>query len=385
MSKENIFNAATSESMRAIPNLKWGVHEEDVIPMWIAAPDVAIAPEIKKVLHDSVDEMDMYYNPDKSTRDALADKINDVNKIPVTADDVMLIQGVDPSIWLGVKYACKPGEEVIVNDPTYHAFKAVLPAADSKPVSWMLDKDEGYKFDMEKLKEIITPKTKLIYLCNPHNPTGRVMTKDELKAVADIAVDKKINVMVDELWEDIVFDSRKHISIASLNPEISDLTLSSWGFSKTFGVAGLQIGYMTTTNKEMLETMKKHATGIQRGTSTLGRAAAKVMVSKDLDYWRKGMKEHLHKTRDICSKRLGSIPGVEFPDLQGTYVPFPHFDMGMTSIELKDYILKEAKVAISSGHGYGVNGEGHLRINIATSESLMNEAMDRVEKALLKL
>jgi aspartate/methionine/tyrosine aminotransferase len=190
---------------------------------------------------------------------------------------------------------------------------------------------------------------------------------------------------VDELWEDIVFDGKEHVSIASLSPEVSDLTLSSWGFSKTFGVAGLQIGYMTTTNKEMLESMKKHATGIQRGTSTLGRAAAKVMLSSEMDYWRKGMMDHLHKTRDICAKRLGSISGVEFPELEGTYVPFPKFDLGLSSDELQEYILKEARVAISSGQGYGSKGAGHLRINIATSESLMNEAMDRVVEALEKL
>ena len=385
MSKENIFNAATSELMRSIPNLKWDKYPGDIIPMWIAAPDVPIAPEIKKALHDSVDEMDMYYNSDQSTREAMAAKISGFNKIPVEADDVMIIQGVDPSIWMGVKHACKPGDEVIVNDPTYHAFTGVLPAAEAKPVSWVLDREDGYKFDMEALKEIITPRTKLIYLCNPHNPAGRVMAKTELKAVADIAVDKKINVMVDELWEDIVFDGKKHVSIASLSPEVSDLTLSSWGFSKTFGVAGLQIGYMATTNKEMLESMQKYATGIQRGTSTLGRAAAKVMLSSEMDYWRKGMMDHLHKTRDICAKRLGSIPGVEFPELEGTYVPFPKFDLGLTSDELQEYILKEARVAISSGQGYGSKGAGHLRINIATSESLMNKAMDRVVEALEKL
>lgn len=371
--------------MRAIPNLKWDRYPDDVIPMWIAAPDVPIAPEIKQALHSSVDEMDMYYNQDQSTREIMASKISDFNEIPVTVDDVMIIQGVDPSIWLGAKYACVPGDEVIVNAPTYHAFLGVLPSSEAKPVFWVLDREDGYKFDVETLKELITTKTKLIYLCNPHNPAGRVMTKDELKGVADIAVDRKINVMVDELWEDIVFDENEHVSIASLSPEISELTLSSWGFSKTFGVAGLQIGYMATTNKKMLESMKKHATGIQRGTSTLSRAAANVMLSSEMDYWKKGLMEHLHKTRDICAKRLGSVSGVEFPELEGTYVPFPKFDLGISSNELQEYILKEAKVAISSGAGYGEKGEGHLRINIATSEKIMNDAMDRVVEALEKL
>ena len=198
LSHKGIFNMATKELMRSIPNSKWGRYPEDVIPMWIAAPDVPIAPEIKEALHNAVNEQNLFYNSNLPARNAMAEKINKTNNIPVEAEDIMIIQGVDPSIWMGVKHACKPGDEVIINDPTYHTFKSVLPAAEAKPISWMLDREEGYKFNSEILKEIITPRTKLIYLCNPHNPAGRVMTKEELKAVADIAVDKKIFVMVDE-------------------------------------------------------------------------------------------------------------------------------------------------------------------------------------------
>jgi len=121
----------------------------------------------------------------------------------------------------------------------YTPFKNGIDATGAKAVYWELLEDDGYRFDEEKLKKLVTKKTRLIGVCNPHNPTGRVMTKQELKAIADIAVDKKINIVSDELWEDIVFDDHKHISIASLGPEVSDLTLTSWGFSKTFGVAGL--------------------------------------------------------------------------------------------------------------------------------------------------
>ena len=385
MSNHAFFNAATSEMMRSIPNLKWSRYPDDIIPMWIAAPDFPIAPEIKHALQDAIMAQNLYYNSDQKARMAMAEKIRKVNKIPVETDNVMVIQGVDPSIWLGAKFALRSGDEVIISDPSYHTFKVVLPAVDAKPVSWVLDWDTEYYFDEEALKEVITPRTKLIYLCNPHNPTGRVMTMKELKAVADVAVDNKINVMVDELWEDIVFDNRKHISIASLSPEVSDLTLTSWGFSKTFGVAGLQIGYMASTNKEMMKEIRSYSTGIQRGSSTLACAAALVMLSEKMDYWRKGIMDHLHRVRGICASRLNAIPGVRFPHLEGTYVPFPKFELGLNSDELRDYLLKEAKVAFSSGSGYGVEGEGHLRVNIATSEALMKEAMDRVEAALTKL
>ena len=385
MSKKDVFNFATMENMRSVHNMKWNRYPEDVIPMWIAAPDVPIAPEIKDSLIQSVREQNLFYNSDPSASEAMMRKVNEVNRIPAERSDIKIIQGVNPSIWLGVKTACREGDEVILNDPMYGVFNRVMNVVNTKPISWPLEEEEGYKFDEERLKELISDRTKLIFLCNPHNPSGRVMTKTELKAVADIALDNKITIMVDELWEDIIFDNLKHTSIASLSPDVSDITISSWGFSKTFGVAGLQLGYMCVTNKDMMIQINKHSSAIQNGSSTLAKAAAKVMLSKEMDYWREGIRTHLHKVRDICSKSLNSISGVKFPNLEGTYVPFPKFDVGMDSQQLQKYLLEEAKVAISSGHSYGPRGEGHLRVNIATSEVIMNEAMDRVEKALRKL
>jgi aspartate/methionine/tyrosine aminotransferase len=297
----------------------------------------------------------------------------------------MVIQGVDPSLWLAAKHACKPGDEVILTDPMYAPFKSVLDASGAKAVLWELEEEDGYSFDIEKLKKLITKKTRLIGVCNPHNPTGRVMTKEELKGIADVAVDRKTNVVSDELWEDIVFDDRKHISIASLSPEIGDLTLTSWGFSKTFGVAGLQLGYMATTNKEAMADMRKQATGIQRGSSTLAKAIAPVMLDSTLDWWRRDMMKHITKIRKLCATRMNKMSGVTFPTLEGTYVPFPRFDLNLNSRDLADKLQKEYKVGLSAGTGFGAKGEGHLRMCIATSEAIMKEALDRIEVATEKL
>ncbi|MCX6648348.1 MAG: pyridoxal phosphate-dependent aminotransferase [Candidatus Bathyarchaeota archaeon] len=385
MLRKDIFNSSTVESMLHAPGLKWHTNPPDVIPLWIAAPDFPIAPEIKQALRDAVEAEDVFYNTDTAAKAAMAEKITRFNKIKVTPDDVTVIQGVDPSLWLAAKYACKPGDEVILTDPMYTPFKNGLDAAGAKAVYWELNEGDGYRFDAEQLKKLVTKKTRLIGVCNPHNPTGRAMTKQELKAIADIAVDKKINVVSDELWEDIVFDDRKHISIASLSPEVSDLTLTSWGFSKTFGVAGLQLGYMATTNKAMMAEMRKQSTGIQRGSNTLAKAIAPVMLGSVTDYWRRDMMKHLTKIRDLCAKRMNKMNGVTFPDLEGTYVPFPRFDLGIPSKELADRLIKEYKVGLSAGIGFGAKGENHLRICIATSEAIMKDALDRIEAATEKL
>ncbi len=385
MPRKNVFNSATVESMLSVPNLKWHTNPPDVIPMWIAAPDFPIAPEIKQALHVAVEAEDVFYNTDTAAKAAMAEKISRFNRIPVTPDDVTVIQGVDPSLWLAARHACKPGDEVILTDPMYAPFKSVLDASGAKAVLWELDEENGYRFDVERLKKLFTKRTRLIGVCNPHNPTGRVMTKEELKGIADVAVDRKTNVVSDELWEDIVFDDRKHVSIASLSPEIGDLTLTSWGFSKTFGVAGLQLGYMATTNKEAMADMRKQATGIQRGSSTLAKAIAPVMLDSTLDWWRRDMMKHITKIRKLCATRMNKMNGVTFPTLEGTYVPFPRFDLSLNSKDLADTLQKEYKVGLSAGTGFGAKGEDHLRMCIATSEAIMKEALDRIEAATEKL
>ena len=385
MSYSHYFNSATIESMRNLPNDKWLRYPQEVIPLWLANPDFMIAPEIKEALIKAVEANDLYYNSDIPARKAMAEKINRVNNFDVTIDDLMITQGVDPYIWLAVRQACNPGDEVVLTDPIYGEFNIVMGSLETKPVYWELELDEGYRFDPEKLKELIGPKTKLIGVCNPHNPTGRVMTKKELKAIADIAVDHKIKVFVDELWEDIIFDGKKHVTLATLNPEIEDLTSTAWGVSKTFGVAGLYLGYICTTNKDILSDFRKYAKCIQRGSTTLARAAAPVMLDNTLDWWRREIMVHLHKIRDICLNRLNKIPGVYFPKFEGTYVPLIKFDYNMTSKALFEYLLKEAKVALAPGSNYGAMGEGHQRICIATSETIINETIDRIETALNKL
>jgi aspartate/methionine/tyrosine aminotransferase len=385
MLNRELFNSATVEEMADSLNDKWQRYPRGVIGMWLASPDFRIAPEIKEALHDAVEAEDLYYNSDAAAREAMAGKIGRVNGIEVEPENVRITQGLDSFLWLAVRFACEPGDEVVLTNPMYGPFYNVANDLEIRPRYWELDWEDGYRFDEEKLKEIVGPRTKLIGVCNPHNPTGRVMTKKELKAIADIALDYNIKLFVDELWEDIRFDGKPHVSLASISSEVSDITVSGWGVSKTFGVAGLYIGYVASTNDEWIKGIRARARSIQRGCSTLGRAAAPVMLDETLDWWRESMMEHLHKTRAICLKRMNDIPGVTYPEHDGTYVPFPKFDFDMSTSELNQYLIDEAKVALSPGTNYGSLGEGHQRICIATSEAIIHEAIDRMEKALAKL
>lgn len=384
---EDLFNTATMTNMLKKPRVRWMRDPPDVIPLWIADTDFGVPSEIKQALHDTVDNENLFYNfDDRSAEQAMAEKIKRVNNVDATPEDIIVTPGVITGIWMALRHATNTGDNVIITNPMYDPFEHLSKNIFGvKPVHWNLDMEDGYTFNADDLNELITPKTKLIFVCNPHNPCGRVMTKKELKGIGDIAVDHQIKIMVDELWEDVIFDNKPHITLASLSPEIEELTMTEFGFSKAYGVAGLQIGYLCVTNKEVKEDIMKKTWHVFHGATNLSKAAAPVMLDETLDWWRKGQMEHLHKIRKLCEDKFNELPGVSCPKLEGTYLMYPKFETNMTTDKLTQYIYDEAKVRLQAGTTYGTRGEGHLRMGIATSEVIIKEALDRISKALLKL
>jgi cystathionine beta-lyase len=376
------FDKPTIESRLSVRGDKWHRDAPDIIPLWLADPDYPLCPEIKQALRDAVEEEFTVYGSDNEAKESMSEKIKRDNKIDIPPSQIMLTQGVTPGMWLAAKHATRPGDEIIVTDPMYYPFITQTEVAQTHTVRWDLDLDDGYKFDIERLKSLVSRKTKLIFVCNPHNPAGRVMTKEELKGIADVAVDNNVYVYVDELWEDILNDGRKHISMASLSPEISHLSITGWGFSKTWSVPGLQAGYLGTTNPVIFESLQKHARGVLRGTNNMGRSIAPVICSGKVDYWKKDMNKYLEEVRDLVTKRLTEMGDITVPHLEGTYLMFPRFNYGLSSDELNKILMNEAKVALNRGVRFGPKADGHMRILTATSKVIMNEALDRIENVI---
>lgn len=187
---EWFFNSIKAEDQIKGRKDRWIRDPPDVIPLTVADPDFHVAPEIKSAIIEAVESEDFRHKmTETSLEEKCALKISEVNGIPAQAGDIQLTNGVIPGLGISQRIACKPGDEVILNDPMYYPFAMMSMAHQTTPVKWILEYEDAYRFDIEKLKQVITPKTKLIYVCNPHNPTGRVMTREELRGVADIAVD----------------------------------------------------------------------------------------------------------------------------------------------------------------------------------------------------
>jgi aspartate/methionine/tyrosine aminotransferase len=364
---------------------KWNRYDPDVIPLMLSDPDYPVPPEIREAALQAVKDDCWNYAWFPEAIEAMAETTRTKYGIDATVDDLMITPGVAPGIKLSAMYACKPGDEVIVQSHMYSPFLRAVNSVGAKNVYLEINPEDNWRFDTERLKELVTHRTRLIFLCNPHNPVGRVNTKEELKGIADVAVDRNLIVATDDLHSDYIFDGRKHISIASLGPEIADRTISMFGLSKTFGLAGLHIGWVVATNKEIMGEVRKHASGLNRGTCSISLAVAHAVLTKCEGYL-SPLVEYVQNLRDYGVKRLRAMGKVKVVPPEGTYVLWPDISAyGLSSSEMSKHLLEKGRVATSDGSRYGPGGEGYLRLVFPTSMAIFKEGLDRIEGALSKL
>lgn len=367
--------------------LKWAPWAEDVISLSVADIDFRGPREIKEGILRALDEDRTPYGAyagDPDVLEVVCEKLNRVNRLPATPDDVHMIPGTMFAIFLVCYYALRPGDEaVICPAPVYPPFMENVENAQGVVVFNPLNFSHNLMLDVDDLKRRITPRTRLLMVCNPHNPTGRVLSREELEAVGQIAEEKDLLVFTDELYEDMVFEG-DHVSLASLSPELFERTLTVFGFSKAFGIPGFRVAYIVNRGRHMKE-LKKRLHGMIVHTDTLAQAAAKAALVHG-EPWLDAFRVHLRKMRDDALRRLGGISGVWCPRPQATPFVFPNVAcFGMTSLQMAAYLEKEARVIVQSGSDFGPHGEGHVRINVATAPSVMQEAFNRIETALKKL
>lgn len=368
---------------------QWGRYPKDVIPLTAADPDFRAAEEIRRAIMEMAVDGVFSYGGDggnPSFRESCARHVSNRKKVETDPSEIQATGGVAQGMMLTCRALLEPGDEVILFDPVDFLFGRSIDEAGGKRVLSKVDW-ETLEFDLEGLKELVTPRTRMICICNPHNPYGRVLKEHELKAMVDLAVDHDLYIMSDEIWSDIVYDGGEHIATSRIEGA-RDRTLSLYGFSKTFALAGLQLGFIVAHNKELMTKLKGTAPGYFYPINNVSQVAGSAALDQAW-HWAEGFVEHLQSVRDYVYGRLIRMPSLEVNKPEGTYVIFPKVD-GMTSVEATKYMMDEAKVAVVPGHGepfsyFGPGGEGHIRVVYSTSMGIMEESMDRVEEALSKL
>jgi aspartate aminotransferase/cystathionine beta-lyase len=367
-------------------NGRWATIEEGIIPLTAADPDFRTAPEIEQGIIEYIKDGYLSYGPFSGLpefKKNVAEHFNTEKHGSFTPENVLAVNSAAQGMFLIACYVLKPGDEAIILDPVDFLFKKSVEAAGGTVRLCPVDHISG-AIDFEKLIELINPKTKLISICNPHNPLGKVYSKEVLKKISEIASAHDLWVMSDEIWSDIIYDDKEFHTYSSVSEEAKKKSFTVYGFSKSFGIAGLRIGAVLCNDQEILDdfTEKSNFNSTIEGVSTLSQIAGSVALERAKP-WYKEFLNHLQHNRDLAFNIL-SHSEILSPNLpEATFVLFPKIQNNLTSDEFTQHVLQHGKVAVVPGseRWFGKGAEGHIRICFSTSREILEEGLDRIIKS----
>lgn len=369
-------------------NLRWAEVEDGVIPLTAADLDFPCAPQIVEAIKSYANPRYLNYGPAEglpTLKDALSDFFYKKRNVKIHSKNILPVNSAAFGIYTICKAMLEKGDEAIVFDPVDFLFNYSIDSVEAVAVPFSIPPSYE-EIDFSPLENLITNKTKLICLCNPINPTGKVFTKKELTSLANIANKHGLIILSDEIWSDIVFSPHAFTSIASLNEEVNNNTIIVTGFSKSYGIAGLRIGAILTNNDHLYAKIFKaslHQSTVN-GVSVLSQVAATTALN-ECELWLSGFLEHLQKMRSISVNAINKVPGFSCIAPQGTYVAFANIKKtGLSSKEVYTLLLKSAKVAVVPGlkEWFGAEAEGYIRCSFATSEEILTNAFDRIYETI---
>jgi aspartate/methionine/tyrosine aminotransferase len=365
-------------------NLRWATVEEDVIPLTAGEMDYPICPAVAEAIERHVHNGYLGYCPPQgyeSFRNAIANDLS-AKGIPASADQVLVIDGAASALKVACRAILNPGDEAVTFDPVDFLLPHCAELAGAKVNRCPVSTTDG-SFDSEQLESLITPKTKALLVCNPHNPTGRVLRREELHTLANLAEKHNLVLISDEVWSEIILGERPMISLASLSDETAARTVTVSGFSKSDGLSGLRVGYLHSSSESIFRKIVEES-GIldtSGGATALSQVAAEAALLHGSS-WRIAFVDHLRQIIPPAAERLSALKGVHCPVPEGTFLLFPKVEFPQTEMEpLAERILKEARVSVVPGaeQWFGAGARGHLRLSVATSREILDEALGRLE------
>ncbi len=352
----------------------------ELIRLELGTSSIDTPAHIKQGAKDALDAGLVHYGHlqgQPELREALANKVRTMNEIEATPDEILITNGLTQAAFATFMATLNPGDEVIHLQPGYPQHPPKIALIGGSVVTVPLT--PSFRPDPERVEAAITPRTKMLLLVNPVNPVGSVYTKDELSQLADIAIRHDLLVVTDEVYEFMVYDGHKHVSIASL-PGMWERTITMFGFSKAYGMEGWRLGYAVAPQPLIQQIMR-----VTMNESThpclFGQYGALAAVTAPQTCVQEIVAEY-QRVRDILHTRLNAMPGVSSHLPEGTIYTFPSIkDLGLTSAEFCHRLLTEKHVSMESGSFYGPPGEGYVRICFAAEPGeRVIEAMDRMEE-----
>lgn len=363
----------------------------NVVGFGAGEPDFDTPQHIKDAAIAAINAGVTKYTPASGTlelKKAICDKFKRDNGLDYEPANIVVSNGAKHSLINAFGAILNPGDEVIIPAPFWVSYPEMVKYNDGVPVILYTKEENGFKFSAEEFKNTITPKTKALVLTSPSNPTGMVYTEAELRAIAEVAVENNIFVISDEIYEYLVYDGVEHVSIASFNDKIKDLTIIINGVSKTFAMTGWRIGY-TASNAEIAKAMSNVQSHTTSNPNSIAQAAAVAALNGPLDDFNM-MKKAFDERRKYMAERINAIDGVSCLLPQGAFYVMMNISalkgrtIGGKLIETADdfaeVFLDKQLVAVVPGNGFAA--PEYVRWSYATSLENIKEGIDRLEKLL---
>jgi len=358
---------------------------EGVISLGVGEPDFSTPWVIRKAAINVLERKHIIYGPNKGLeplRRAVSERIKKKHGVEYDpAKEVIVTVGGSEAIDLAIRGLVDPGDEVLVVEPCFVCYAPLVELSGGVAVSVPTKLENNFKLTVDDLRDKITDRTKLLILPFPNNPTGAVMTREDLEPIAELLRDTNIMVLSDEIYSELTY-GRKHVSIIELDG-MAERTIYVNGFSKAYAMTGWRLGYVTAPEPIITQISKIHQYGIMCSPYISQNAAVEALTSCDTEIAK--MVDEYNIRRKFLVSEFNRL-GLTCFDPEGAFYVFPCIkSTGLTSEEFCERLLYEEKVATVPGSAFGASGEGHIRISYAYSLKHLMEAMKRIEKFLQKL
>lgn len=362
---------------------------KDLVFLDASDPNFLTFSHVRNAAKTAIDEGYTHYthiNGSLELREAIAEKLRKDNMIEANPlSEVIVTSGSTPAMCGTLLSLINPGDEVVIPDPIYK-YPLLTRFVGGIPIPVPVEEKNNFKVTPEQIERKISSKTKMIILNSPHHPTGAVLEGDDLKKIAEIAIKHDLLVMSDEIYEKIIFNGHKHISIASISG-MEDRTITINGFSKSYVMTGWRIGYLTA-DESLVRTIEKITSNMTLCPNSIAQKAAlaALLNNEATKKEHAKMMNEFQKRREILVNGLNSISGIQCLKQAGSIFTFPNIKyFGMSSLDLATFLLREGNVSTCPGSVWGSNGEGYLSVGISTSQENIREGLKRMKATLKKI
>lgn len=348
----------------------------------VGRPDFDTPKVIKDATIKSIEKGDVFYTSNfgiMPLREAVAEKLREDNNLDYSAKEILITAGASEAIFDTYSLILEEGDEILIPNPCWPNYVNAAHIMNAVPVRYSLSEENDFQIDFDELEELVTEKTKAIVIITPSNPIGSMLSKETLENLADFAKKKDILVISDEIYEKIVYGTKKHYSIASFD-EMKERTITINGFSKTYSMTGFRLAYIAAPEEyiRVLNIIHQHNTSC--ATSFVQHAGI-VALKEGQEGAQKMLKEYKRR-RDYIVEKVNSIDGLSLNNPDGAFYAFINIKgVGVSAEEFCKYLLDELCVALVPGNVFGTAGEGFVRLSYASSYEDIVEGLDRIEKA----